>query len=287
VGWQEYQVISSADGPIGYPPPSALVRAANGSNAPMNYVFRPELTESWSPEVLMDVFSTSGMTAFFGMRECGPIMPRDRVLVAGASGSVGSIAAQLAKARGAYVVGLAGGPQRCNWVIDKLGLDDCLDYRAEDLEHQLRRAFPEGIDVFSDGVGGGLTERVLSLMNRDGRLFAYGSSASSYAKDKSRAPITSLRQAFGVTADIEALARAKNIKIECWIVYDFYHERVAAENEMSRLLWAGALKPLVNVTEGFENLPQAVIGMYENPRAGKAQVRFEPAPLPAAPGGER
>ena len=278
VGWQEYQVISSDDGPIGYPPPDPILRAVNGSNASMNYAFRPELVESWPLDVLMDIFGTSGTTAYFGMRECGPIMPCDRVLVAGTSGSVGSLAAQLAKARGAYVVGLAGGEERCKWVVDTIGIDACIDYRATNLEERLRKAFPEGIDVFSDGIGGDLTALALKLMNRDGRMFAYGSSAMFYADRPEFGPMRGLRYAFGVTDDIDAVAREKNIKIECWIVYEFYHERITAENEMSRLMRDGKLKGLTNLTEGFENLPEAVMGMYTKPRAGKAQVRFEPPP---------
>jgi NADPH-dependent curcumin reductase CurA len=114
------------------------------------------------------------MTAYFGMRQCGPLMPRDAVLVAGATGSVGSIAAQLARIAGAYVVGFAAGEDRCTWARRTLSIDDCIDYRAADLPDRLRHALPDGIDVYSDGVGGPLTKTVVGLMNRHGRLFAYG-----------------------------------------------------------------------------------------------------------------
>jgi len=79
---------------------------------------------------LMEMFGTSGMTAYFGMRECGPLMPRDCVAVAAATGSVGSIVAQLAKIAGCYVVGFGGGADRCDWVLETLGIDKCIDYTA-------------------------------------------------------------------------------------------------------------------------------------------------------------
>jgi len=274
-GWQDYQVISSADSSVGYGPPSELVKALNGTNSQWCYVFRPAMVKMWPAEVLMDMFGTSGMTAYFGLRECGPLMPGDRVAVAGATGSVGSIAAQLARIAGCHVVGFAGGADRCQWVVDTLGIEKCVDYRAPDFPAQLRAASPEGIDVFSDGVGGTLTETVVAMMNENGRLFSYGSAAAYYA-DKLQTPQQrpSLRRAFGISEKVEAMLKQRNIKSECWIVDSFYHERLKAEDDLSRHLRSGALKPINNVAEGFENLPEAIVGLYANSRSGKLQVRF-------------
>src|SRR5258708_14516713 len=160
-GWQEYQTVSSEDGSVGYGPASELVKALNGTNSQWNYVFRPAMVKMWPPEVLMEMFGTSVMTAYFGMRACGPLMPRDCVAVAGTTGSVGSIAAQLARIAGCYVVGFGGGPDRRKWVLDTLGINECIDYRAKDFEQQLKAAFPNGIDVYSDGIGRVRTGTVL------------------------------------------------------------------------------------------------------------------------------
>ena len=274
-GWQDYQIVSSADASIGYGPAPALVKTLNRTCSQWTYVFRPVMTEMWPPEVLMDVFGTSGMTAYFGLRECGPLMPRDRVLIAGATGSVGSIAVQLAKKAGCHVVALAGGESGRRWVRETLGAETCLDYRASDLDAQLRAAFPGGIDLFCDGVGGALTARIAALMNPDGRLFAYGAAAGQYAEDAA-SPATrprSLREAF-VPAEAEPILTAKNIKVEAWIVHDFYHERIVAEDDLSRLLLSGALKATNHTVEGFEALPEAVVGLYRDRRPGKLQVRF-------------
>jgi NADPH-dependent curcumin reductase CurA len=276
-GWQDHQVVSSDDASVGYGAPSELVKALNGTNSQWNYVFRPAMVKMWPPEVLMEMFGTSGMTAYFGLRECGPLMPRDCVAVAGATGSVGSIAAQLAKIAGCYVVGFAGGRDRCKWVMDTLGIDDCIDYRAKDFAAELEAAFPSGIDVYSDGIGGALTESVAAIMNQNSRLLSYGSAAAFYS-DRLDAPQhrSSLRRRFGISENVEVILKKRNIKSEAWIVDEFYHERLKAEDDLSRLLLRGALKPISNVVEGFDNLPDAVIGLYKTARSGKLQVRFEP-----------
>jgi NADPH-dependent curcumin reductase CurA len=225
----------------------------------------------------MEMFGTSGMTAYFGLRECGPLMPRDNVAVAGATGSVGCIAAQLAKIAGCHVVGFGGGSERCKWVVDTLGIDGCIDYRAKDFAAQLAAAFPDGIDVYADGIGGALTESVIALMNQNSRLLSYGSAAAFYA-EKLDAPQqrASLRRRFGISETVETVLKKRNIKSEAWIVDEFYHERLKAEDDLSRLLRRGALKPISNVVEGFDNLPNAVVGLYQTARSGKLQVRFEP-----------
>jgi NADPH-dependent curcumin reductase CurA len=275
-GWQEYQVVSTEAGPIGHGAATELTRALNGTNSPFTYKYRAAVVKMWPEEVLIEMLGTSGMTAYFGLRECGPLMPADRVAVAGATGSVGSIVAQLAKAAGCYVVGFAGGEDRCGWVVENLGIDRCIDYRAVDFQSQLRDSFPNGIDVYSDGVGGSLTETVVEQINPNGRLFAYGGAASFYADQFGpERESSNIRRFFGISDKVDALLRQKNIKADAFMGHLFYHERLKAEDDLSRLMLASKLKPIYNVVEGFENLPQAIIGLYQKPRHGKLQVRFE------------
>lgn len=273
LGWQDWQIISRDETPIGYAPPTPAVRALNQTDAPMNYVLRPQIADGWPADVVIHVFGTSGTTALLGLRRCH-VSSGDRVLVAAASGSVGSLAAQIAKARGAYVVGLAGGEDRCRWVTGMLGIDDCIDYRAPQLAERLRAAFPHGIDLFCDGVGGSLTALVAPMIGDGGRLFSYGSSENFYSGQRASQPVNGLRGAFGITPEIEGLCNERSIRIEAWIVFDHYDERLSLEDELAELLRSGNLKALTNVTKGFECLPQAVIALYEQPRSGKAQVDF-------------
>jgi NADPH-dependent curcumin reductase CurA len=275
-GWQEHQVINTNADASSYGTASELVKDLNRTNSPWTYAFRPALVKMWPPDVLMEMFGTSGLTAYFGVRECGPLTPRDRVAVAGVTGSVGSIVAQLAKAAGSYVAGFAGGPDRCTWAVETLGLDACLDYRAPDFEEQLRRVFPEGIDVYSDGIGGPLTELVTKQIKQDGRIFSYGAAAAFYAGRfvPSERPF-SMRKFFGISDAVEAELKRKNIKTEFWMVDAFYHERLRAEDDLSRLLIAKKINPINSVVQGFENLPQAITELYQTHRNGKLQVSFE------------
>src|SRR5277367_1094605 len=212
-GWQEYQVISTEAVAAGFGVASEITKALNGTNSPWTYKFRPAMVKMWPAEVLMDIFGTSGMTAYFGMRECGPLMPSDRVAVAAATGSVGSIIAQLAKAAGSYVVGFGGGEDRCRWAVESLGIDRCIDYRASDFKDQLKDAFPNGIDVYSDGVGGSLTEIVVEQLKQSGRLFSYGGVVAFYADElmpesqpfSIRNQPFNIRRSFGISDQVEAL----------------------------------------------------------------------------------
>jgi NADPH-dependent curcumin reductase len=168
-----------------------------------------------------------------------------------------------AKAAGCYVVGFAGGEEKCTWAVEELGIDHCIDYRAPDLREQVRQAFPNGVDVFSDGVGGQVSTEVFRAMNRYGRVLAYGSSHDFYdsevaARPQRESPAAGDRQAyrdiprrvFGITDDLAAVEREKQLKIEAWIVDDFYYDRLRAENDLARLVQTGRLRPVNTVYHG-------------------------------------
>lgn len=277
-GWQDYQVISSSAGSISYGAATPLVAALNRTKSQWTYVIREEITQIWRPTELMHVLGTSGMTAYFGVRECGPLMPGDAVVVANAGGAVGTVVAQLAKHAGCRVIGIAGGTERCAQIAATLGIDDCLDHRAADFDSQLAARFPYGIDFFSDGVAGESTARIARLMNRNSRLLAYGSASHAYSPEVNpRLESVKLRtRDVFVSEDAEKIIAEKNIKVESWIVQDFYHERLKAEDDLSRLRLAGSLKPMPHVIEGFERLPEAILALYERQRIGKLQISFDP-----------
>lgn len=276
-GWQEYQIVRSSDPPVGFNEPCELVQALNRTRSPWTYVFRPALVRMYPPEVLMEIFGTSGMTAWFGMQQYGPLMPRDTVAVAATTGSVGSIVAQLAKAAGCRVVGFASGAQRCRWVLEHLGIDACLDHTASDFDDALHTAFPEGIDLFSDGVGGALTARVVARMNRHARLFSYGSAAAAYADEVGDVPAQrpTLRDVFGIDATIERMLRERHIKSGAWTVDNFYHDRLRAEDDLARLVRMGLIQSHCRTVHGFERLPEAIAGQYRERGIGKLQIAFE------------
>jgi NADPH-dependent curcumin reductase len=182
------------------------------------------------------------------------------------------------------VVGLAGGRDRCTWTRQTLGIADCIDYRVEDLQAELSRAFPGGIDMFSDGVGGRLTAITSRLMKERGRVFSYGTAGSFYGATIEKPDASqSMRERFGISGEIETILRDRKVRIESWIVDRFYHRRIEADDVLSTMLMEGSLKPINHVVDGFEKLPEAIVGLYKTPRAGKLQIRFLPDPKPRNP----
>jgi len=281
-GWNTYQTTSSdlsredVGAGHGAPREFALVEELNGSNSRTAYVFRPVMLKQFTPDVLMDVYGTSGLTAYYGVRECGPIMPRDRIAVSGTTGSVGAMAAQICKARGAYVVGFGGGAERAKWVVDTLKMDKGLDYRAADLDAQLKAEFPDGIDVYIDGTGGPLSEAIAKQMNRDGRYFSYGGAAQIYKDLQPTSSSMAQAKEFGMTDLIEKIIKERHIKLEAWNQAVWAQDRIEAENKLSQLMNTGKLKAINTVVKGFENIPKGIMSQYDgsNPY-GKLQLQYE------------
>jgi NADPH-dependent curcumin reductase CurA len=154
-------------------------------------------------------------------------------------------------------------------------MDKGIDYRAADLDGQLKAAFPNGIDVYIDGTGGPLSESVAKQMNQDGRYFSYGGAAQVY---KDLQPATSSManaKEYGMTDLIEKIIKERHIKLEAWNQAVWAQDRIEAENNLSQLVNTKRLKPINTVVKGFENIPKGVMSQYDgtNPY-GKLQLQF-------------
>jgi NADPH-dependent curcumin reductase len=125
-------------------------------------------------EAYLGTLGMSGMTAYFGILDTGQPKEGETVVVSGAAGAVGSVVGQIAKIKGCRVVGIAGGADKCGYVVDELGFDACVDYKAGDLRNQLKEACPSGIDVYFDNVGGEILDTVLTLINFKARIVICG-----------------------------------------------------------------------------------------------------------------
>ena len=132
------------------------------------------IPESVTYEQALSVFGITGLTAYVGLQDIGKPKPGETVVVSGAAGGVGSVAGQIAKIMGARVIGIAGSPEKCRWVVEELGFDDCIDYRAEDVGAGLSRTCPNGIDVYFDNVGGETLNQVLARINDHARIALCG-----------------------------------------------------------------------------------------------------------------
>ncbi|MCV7425659.1 NADP-dependent oxidoreductase [Mycobacterium montefiorense] len=238
VGWQEYLVVSDT--------------------APL---FGVDVADGVSPSAYMGALGTTGLTAWLGIRDIGKPQPGETVVVSAAAGAVGSIAGQLAKADGARVVGIAGGPDKCRLLTEELGFDAAVDYRADDWAAQLRAATPKGIDVDFENVGGVIMDAVFARLNIGARVALCGLISGYNEADPPPGP-----RAFGNLL----IQRAT---LQGFIVLDHLGRAAEAAGEIAGLIAAGKLTPLETVVEGFEQLPTAINMLFDGKNVGKLMVK--------------
>src|ERR1700730_11632314 len=200
------------------------------------------------------VLGMPGMAAYFGLLEIGKPQAGETVVVAAASGAVGSAVGQIAKIKGARAVGIAGGADKCRYVKEELGFDDCLDHRDPDLAAKLKEACPKGIDVYFENVGGALFEALFPLLNSFARVPVCGLIAQ--ANDTAA---TVPKWAPSMMRDV----LTKSVTISGFIVSDFAARREDFLRDMSQWVREGKVKYREFVTEGLERAPAALIGLLK------------------------
>ena len=202
-----------------------------------------------------------GRTAYFGMKDiCAP-RPGETVLVSAASGAVGSVVGQLAKAWGCRAVGIAGGKAKCDYVVKELGFDACVDYKAGDLLNQLKAACPKGVDANFENVGGEILDTVLRLMNVRGRIAICGLISDYNAKEP-----------YGVKMFRSILVN--RIKVQGMIVFDWLERYPEANQALIGLVTGGKLKYRESIVEGIANAPKGLIGLLKGDNFGKQLVKL-------------
>lgn len=211
---------------------------------------------------LLSVYGVAGLTAYFGLLECGQPKAGETVVVSAAAGSVGSIVGQIARIKGCRVVGIAGGAEKGRWLTDELGFDAAVDYKAGDFKKQLREACPDGIDVYFDNVGGDVFEACLFGMKNFGRIACCGA-VSQYDGD---APRHGPR-------GVPGLIVTKRLSLRGFVVMDFADRNDEALADLQAWVASGQLKVQEDIVEGFENLPQALVGLLHGENRGKRMVK--------------
>ncbi len=214
------------------------------------------------PEHILGVLGITGLTAYFGMLDVGRPRPGETVLVSGAAGAVGSVAGQIAKINGCRVVGTTRGADKCRWIVDEVGFDAAVDYTGENLDKALKAACPNGIDVYFDNTGGDVLAAALRRMNPFGRVSCCGAISQYNTSTPAPGP-------FGVPGFLVT----KRIRMEGFIVMDFYNRRAQAEAALARWVAEGRLKAAVDVIEGFAKMPAALAGMFAGKNRGKLMIR--------------
>lgn len=215
----------------------------------------------------LSLMGMPGFTAWYGLLNIGEPKSGETVVVAAASGAVGSVVGQIAKLKGCRVVGIAGGEAKCRFVVDSLGFDACVDHRAADFASQLAAAVPDGIDVYFESVGGAVFDAVFPQLN-----------------DFARIPLCGLIAHYNATAlppgpdrlpQLAGTLLRKRIRMQGFIIMDHYetHYRAFAD-AMTHWLQAGKMHIKEDRVDGIEAAPQAFIGMLEGANFGKLVVRF-------------
>jgi NADPH-dependent curcumin reductase CurA len=218
------------------------------------------------PSHALGIFGMPAFTAYVGLLDIGAPSPGETVVVAAATGAVGSVVGQIAKLSGARVVGVAGGAAKCRYAIEQLGFDACVDHRAPDLDERLAAACPAGIDVYFENVGGKVFDALLPLLNVNARIPLCGFIAS---YNDGRLPPGPNRLPL-----LQSTLLQKRIKLQGFIILDHYATRYADfRRDMGAWVTAGAVKMREDIVDGLENAPAAFSGLLEGRNFGKLVVR--------------
>ena len=223
----------------------------------------PRMTQ---PSLALGALGMPGFTAYMGLLDIGQPKPGETIVVAAASGAVGSVVGQIAKLKGCRVIGIAGGAKKCRSVVDELGFDACIDHLSADFNQQLATACPDGIDVYFENVGGKVFDAVLPLLNPAARIPVCGLIAHYNDTELPEGP-----DRLGL---LTRTLLTKRIKMQGFIIFDDYGHRYGEfYSQMSTWLDEGKIIFREDIVDGLENAPQAFIGLLEGKNFGKLVIR--------------
>lgn len=209
----------------------------------------------------LGVLGMNALTAFYGVEEVGQPQPGETLLVSGAAGSVGSIAAQIGRIRGARVIGICGGAEKAEWLKDSCGIAEVIDYKTADVGEALDALCPEGVDVFFDNVGGTMLRDVVARMRRRGRVALCGQIAT-YDDAAGNPSLDMMRIIYGA------------IRLEGFLVTDFADRMPQAIKRLSEWNRHGLLAHREDVRDGFEALPETFASLFKGSNNGTLIARI-------------
>jgi len=218
------------------------------------------------PSWALGILGMPGFTAYMGLLDIGQPKSGETLVVAAATGPVGATVGQIGKIKGCYVVGVAGGAEKCRHAVEVLGFDRCLDHHADDFAQQLAQACPDGIDVYYENVGGKVFDAVLPLLNTSARVpvcgLVSGYNATELPAGPDRLPL------------LMGTILKKRLRVQGFIIAQDYGHRIDEfQTEMGRWIKEGKIHYREQVTEGLEKAPEAFIGLLEGKNFGKVVIR--------------
>jgi len=218
-----------------------------------------------NPTAWLNTLGMPGMTAFFGLRDVGQAKAGETVVISGAAGAVGMTAGQVAKQMGCRVVGIAGGAEKCRFVVERLGFDACIDYKAGPVQAGLKQHCPDGVDVYFDNVGGDILDAVLSRLRLHARVVICGAISQYNATAPVKGPSNYLS------------LLVNRARMEGMVVFDYATRYPEAVAQLSQWLHEGAIQSHEHVVEGFEGFPQALLMLFEGRNLGKLVLKVADA----------
>jgi NADPH-dependent curcumin reductase len=209
----------------------------------------------------LSVLGMTGMTAYFGLLDTGQPKAGETVVVSAAAGAVGAIVGQIAKIKGCRVVGIAGGAEKCRYLVQELGFDASVDYKSEDVSRSLRKHCPEGIDVYFDNVGGAILDAALAQLRMHARVVICGA-ISQY---NNTGPIA------GPSNYLSLLSNRATMK--GMLVLDYVDRYAQAGAEMAGWMAAGKLKSREDIVEGLATFPETLLKLFKSENTGKLMLK--------------
>ena len=215
----------------------------------------------------LNVLGMPGMTAYFGLLDVGRPKAGETVVVSGAAGAVGQTVGQLARIHGCRVIGIAGGPAKCDWVVRELGFDACIDYKAGPVKDGLKAHCPKGVDVYFDNVGGEILDAALAHLASGGRIVLCG--AISGYNDFANMP--------GIRNYLNLIVRRGTMR--GFLLFDYMPRAREAIGALAGWAKAGKIRDQIDVVDGLENAPDALRRLFTGRNLGKQLVRIAEAPI--------
>lgn len=252
VGWQQYKLIDSNE----------------------KELVKPVVIPGFLDPVTMLALSITGFTAYLGIAKLAKVKAGDEVLVSGAAGAVGSMVCQIAKLKGARVIGIAGGPEKCDYLLHELGIDEAIDYKNGDVCQKIDEKLPEGLDIYFDNVGGEILDHALTKIKKHARIILCGA-ISQYHDinqqniDEGNVPAT--KNIFNLIAH--------SATMQGLVLTDYMHEMPTSLLTLSKWLRQGKIKLATDMQHGFDNIPKTLNRLFTGANIGKQMLTITEPPL--------
>ena len=210
---------------------------------------------------MLNIFGSTGITAYFGLLDVGNPQPGETVVVSGAAGDTGAMVCQIAKIKGCHVIGIAGGDEKCSW-LKECGVDDVIDYKNSNVAEELTKLAKDGIDIYFDNVGGPILESVLFLININARIICCGS-ISNYTGEQMPVGPRNL-----------TMLIVRRAKMQGFLVLDYYGRASEAIDDISKWATEGKIKHREDIQEGIENCPETLNRLFTGQNQGKQMLKI-------------